>query len=387
MSQRYLLSGMELRRDDERWYDLLLHDLSDACLADRVSLGPFESTGPLVEGGLVGVGDGKAALYKKNGGDRSVEVYAITDDGKLELARTLREPAQVPNEQRIFMHTSGLPSSALLQCTSDTVVTADTYCRYPSSVRLTRWSSDPRLLEHQTVDFIRGLSSDTQRESHLRGHAYILPAKAFMTASYEHTLEAYDSDPITIIRSFTSDTLALQWTTAIPQENSKLLFIPRRNAALALGLTWSVEEGYSSARTKVALATLDAASGSILATHILPDPQSPCGNLSEAIGDADLTPSGNHLVLIFGDGQVAVLDVDEYLENGFSSVTNPEGRIITHPFPEVPSSTPKNKKERKAREEGYWSWVDKAYYGDGQVVLRPGVGEKKPTGFAVVSWE
>ncbi|CAA7263100.1 unnamed protein product [Cyclocybe aegerita] len=139
--------------------------------------------------------------------------------------------------------------------------------------------------------------------------------------------------------------------------------------------------------TKVALTTLDAASGSILSTNILQDPQNPCGNISEAIGDADLTPSGDQLVLVFGDGQVTVLNVDDYLENGFRSVTNSEGKITTHPFPETPLSTRKNKKERKAHEEGYWSWVDKAYYGDGQVVLRPGVGEKKPTGFAVASWK
>ncbi|CAA7263099.1 unnamed protein product [Cyclocybe aegerita] len=225
---------------------------------------------------------------------------------------------QVPKEQRIFMHASGRPSSVLLQCTSDTVVTADMYCKHPLSVRLTRWSPDPRLVQHQTVDFIRELTSDTQRESHLRGHTYIPPSKAFITASYEHNLEAYDTDPITIVRSFDSDTLALQWTAAIPQENSKLHFIPRRNAILALGLTWNVEEGYSSAKTKVALATLDAASGSILSINILQDPQNPCGNLSEAIGDADLTPSGDQLVLVFGDGQVTVLNVDDYLENGFS---------------------------------------------------------------------
>ncbi|CAA7263098.1 unnamed protein product [Cyclocybe aegerita] len=122
-------------------------------------------------------------------------------------------------------------------------------------------------------------------------------------------------------------------------------------------------------------------------THTLSDPQRPCGHIASILGDANVSSSGGHLVLVFGDGQIAVLDIGDYLDNGFGSVTNAEGKIETHPFPEMSLSTAKNKKERKNAEEGYWSWLDKVYYGDGQVILRPGVGEKKPTGFAVVSWQ
>ncbi|CAA7263096.1 unnamed protein product [Cyclocybe aegerita] len=268
ISQSHVLTGMEVHRDDERWYDLLLHDLSDGYLTDRVSVGPFESNGSRsVNGGLIGVVNGRAAIYKRNGEERILEVYAVTEDSKLALEHTLHEPAEVPSEGRIFMYVSGRPASILLKCTSEAVITASMYSRYPSSVRLTRWSSNSRLIDHRTVDFARDLNlPHTQQESHIRGHTSVDSpfSKALVIGSYEHILKEDDSEPVTVIRSFDSSTLALQWVTTIPQRNSTLHFIPQRNMILALGVTRIDWESHPLAR--VGLMALDAATGIIHST-------------------------------------------------------------------------------------------------------------------------
>ncbi|CAA7263080.1 unnamed protein product [Cyclocybe aegerita] len=387
VSKNHLLTATKLQKDDQRWDELLVHNLESGSLVDQLSLALSESSESRYEAGFLGVDNRTAAVYKKSDEERRIEVYTISEEGKLTLEEALSEPSHIPDQSRMNIHHSGYPSSTLIRYAPTGLVEAANYTVFPSGVQLTAWSSNPRHTQHETVDFVRVLDAQADRESHLLGHILIPPLNTFVLASYEHALEQPDPQPATILRSFDSDTLSLKWTTTVPQKTSTLHFLPTRNVILAVGLSWSIDADSSGGVAETTIAVIDAASGAVQGTHAVKSPQTKCANLGISVGDASVTPSGDQVIVVFGDGQITVTSIDDFLDNGFKTATNAEGRFITHPFPETSLSTPKNKKEHKELDQGYWAWVNKAFYGDRQVILRAGRGMKEPTGFAVVSWK
>ncbi|KAJ7239864.1 hypothetical protein C8J57DRAFT_1372221, partial [Mycena rebaudengoi] len=117
---------------------------------------------------------------------------------------------------------------------------------------------------------------------------------------------------------------------------------------------------------------LDATTGAVLRAEPIGKPKEKCGALGAGVY-CDLTPAGDALVVVFGDGQLAVAPLGTFVANGFVREGD-SGLLVTIPCPEFALSTPMNSKERRSKVNGAWAWIKRAFVADGVVVVVPNKG-------------
>ncbi|KAJ7643678.1 hypothetical protein FB45DRAFT_895738 [Roridomyces roridus] len=340
--------------DDDGKSTILVHSLSDGRILSSYPLG--SGAVYISREGFIAGCDERAKLH----------VYELAADGQL-AERELRGQAA--------SNSSDIPQAVHL--TADVLIHSQV--RHPDpTVHLTRLSPDAPPsqasfpLTRTPPDDIPGVVMNSMLVNSLA----IPSSSTFITAHVEQVLDFTEDCPKTALRCIDAETLALGWCTLIDQHTEWLRYSTvGRGVVLAFGLL-GTEEG-------AGLIALDATTGTILRTERIGLPPNKCGSLPNAVGGVhcDLTPSGDRVVVLFGDGQISSVSVETFLASGFVR-DGESGLLMTSPCPEIPLSTPTNAKERRGKTNGAWTWINRAFVTEGGVVVVPNKG----TDFVVLKW-
>jgi hypothetical protein len=296
------------------------------------------------------------------------QVYSLTENGKFTTLGDLGSPVEALDSPS----GSDIPQGVYL--TAEAFIHSQV--RYPDpTVHLTRLSSAPPRrasfgLTRAPPDDIPGVIMNSMLVDAVPISSSSSPS--FVMAHVEQVLGFNENYPKTALRSTNAQTLALGWCTLIDQQTEWLRYSAATGAVVAYG--WmGVEEG-------TGVIVLDATTGAVLRAEPIGKPKEKCGALGAGV-HCDLTPAGDTLVVVFGDGQLAVAPLGTFVANGFVREGD-SGLLVTIPCPEFALSTPMNSKERRSKLNGAWAWIKRAFVADGVVVVVPNKGSD----FAVLRW-
>ncbi|KAJ7637505.1 hypothetical protein B0H17DRAFT_1217024 [Mycena rosella] len=122
----------------------------------------------------------------------------------------------------------------------------------------------------------------------------------------------------------------------IDQETEWLRYSAATGAVVAYG--WmGIEQG-------TGIIVLDATTGTVLRAEPIGKPKEKCG----VSVPCDLTPAGDALVVVFGDGQLAAAPLGTFVANRFMREGD-SGLLVTIPCPDFALSTPRKSKERRRK--------------------------------------
>ncbi|KAJ6585154.1 hypothetical protein B0H19DRAFT_1108552 [Mycena capillaripes] len=335
---------------------ILVHSLPDGQLLDAHALG----SGPVYisQEGLIAKWDEERARP---------EVYGLAENGKLTVLGDLNSPVE-----ETVNFPSDIPQGVYL--TAEAFVQSQVRYRDPT-VHLTRLSSAPPRrasfgLTRAPPDGIPGVVMNSMLVD-----AVPIPSPSspsFVMAHVEQVLDFNEDYPQTALRSIDPQTLALGWCTLIDQRTEWLRYSAATGAVVAYG--WmGIEQD-------TGVIVLDATTGTVLRAERIGKPREKCGALGAGV-HCDLTPAGDALVVVFGDGQLVVAPLGTFVANGFVREGDSD-LLVTIPCPEFPLSTPKNSKERRSKANGAWTWIKRAFIADGIVVAVPNKGSD----FALLRW-
>ncbi|KAJ7680749.1 hypothetical protein DFH06DRAFT_1464886 [Mycena polygramma] len=329
---------------------ILVHSLPDGQLLGTHALG--QGAVHISRQGLIAKWDDKHG---------KCEVYSLAENGNLTVLKDLSSP-----EERVdCLFESHIPDSVYLTAESH----IHSRVRYPDpTVYLTRLSSG--LHRQANFGLVRETPDDVPDDTmnSMLVDATPVSSSAFVMAHVEQVCDFNEDHPKTVLRWIDSKTLALGWHTLINQKTEWLQYSAATNGVVAYG--WmGIEQG-------TGVIVLDATTGAVLRAE--PISRKPSGGGVHY----DLTPAGDTLVVVFGDGRLAVTPLGAFVANGFVREGH-SGALVTIPCPELDLSTPKNSKERrdKAR-NGTWNWIKRAFVADGVVIAVP---DNRP-GFAILRW-
>ncbi|KAJ7476027.1 hypothetical protein FB451DRAFT_1366631 [Mycena latifolia] len=338
---------------------ILVHSLPDGQLLDAQALG--SGAVYISRKGLIAKWDDERAKS---------QVYGLAENGKLTALGNLSSPVE---EALDVPSGSDIPQGVYL--TAEAFIHSQV--RYPDpTVHLTRLSSAPPRrasigLARAPPDDIPGIVMNSMLVDAVPISSSSSPS--FVMAHVEQVLGFIEDHPKTALRSIDPQTLALGWCTLIDQQTEWLRYSAATGAVVAYG--WmGAEQG-------TGVIVLDATTGTVLHAEPIGRPKEKCGALPGAGVHCDLTPAGDALVVVFGDGQLAVTPLGTFVANGFVREGN-SGLLVTIPCPEFALSTPMNSKERRSMVNGAWAWIKRAFVADGVVVVVPNKGSD----FAVLRW-
>ena len=347
--------------------DLLIYQLPGANLLDTLSLGDVGSFDVGAKG-LLGVADDKIAVWRHAGpqdGD-VIDLYTVSPDGKFGVPRTLKAGDSLSRTHSIRFN--GHLSDEPVYIDSDQVLAISTKSKVPSSMYLTRWSTQSDQGTRKVYDFDDTPPSEGEDWwTQLGSHLHIPSSNSLIIASHSSPFGFTNLKPSMTLVSIDTKTTDVNWKTSLQQETEKLVYLPSYDAILAIGDTFT-------SPTSTSVTILDPHSGAVRQEHVLPAPEANCGRISTSrAGIAiDLAHSQQALIVIFGDGQSTLIPMDKFLKEGFTPFINDKGRFRTVSCPETPFGAPQNAKQRKRHEKGDWSWIHRAKIGDEQAVLVPG---------------
>ncbi|KAF8180932.1 hypothetical protein K438DRAFT_1768122 [Mycena galopus ATCC 62051] len=336
---------------------VLVHSLPDGQLLDAHGLG--SGAVYISQKGLIATWDDQRAKS---------QVYGLAENGRFTALCDLGNPV----EALVSPSGSNIPQGVYL--TAEAFIHSQV--RYPDpTVHLTRLSSAPPRrasfgLTRTPPDDIPGLIMNSMLVDAVPISTSSSPS--FVMAHVEQVLGFSENHPKTALRSTSAQTLALGWCTLIDQQTEWLRYSAATGAVVAYG--WmGVEEG-------TGVIVLDATTGAVLRAEPIGKPKEKCGALGAGV-HCDLTPAGDTLVVVFGDGQLAIAPLGTFVANGFVREGN-SGLLVTIPCPEFALSTPMNSKERRSKVNGAWAWIKRAFVADGVVVVVPNKGSD----FVVLRW-
>lgn len=350
---------------------VLVHSLPDGRLLDQQVLIPRGSNDTLYisESGFIAVrGDAdKAQVYKLSDGGKLSALGDLSNHVKEDLGSVVQDTPR----------SSDLPNGVYL--TADCFIQA--YVRYPSPIvhitlqsTGTGSSANRRHAEFGLTRTIPSDLPDATMHSMLIDSVPIQSSSAFVMAHVEQVLGFNEEHPKTALRSVDSETLARNWCTLIDQRTKWLRYSQATGFLVAYGCTGIEGDG---------IVVLDAMTGSVLREEPIGKPAQKCGALGAGV-HCDLTPGGDELVVVFGDGQLAVVSLASFVMSGFPRESGESDSVlVTIPCPEFTMSTPVNAKEKRSKANGAWSWIKRAFVVDGNMVV---VVPEKGSDFAVLKW-
>ncbi|KAJ7918508.1 hypothetical protein B0H13DRAFT_2435775, partial [Mycena leptocephala] len=340
---------------DDMASTFLVHSLPDGQLLDALPLGLGAVY--ISRKGLIAKWDEKRA--------RS-QVYGIAENGKFTLLGNLSSHVEEASDSPSG---SDIPYGVYL--TAEAFIHSQV--RHPDpTVYLTRLSSAP--LRRTSIGLTRAPPGDNPGIVMYPMLVDAVPifsssSPSFVMAHGERLFDFNEDHPKTAVRSIDPQTLALGWCTLIDQQTEWLRYSAATGAVVAYG--WmGVEQG-------TGIVVLDATTGTVLRAEPIGKPKEKCG----AGEHCDLMPAGDALVVMFPDGQLAVVPLGTFVANGFVREGD-SGLLVTIPCPEFVMSTPRKSKERRSKANGAWTWIKHAFVADGVVVVVPNKGSY----FAVLRW-
>ena len=152
ISSEHLLIRVHSDKNNIDLNDLLIYQLPGANLLDTLSsedVGSFEVGAK----GLLGVADDKIAVWRHAGpqdGD-VIDLYIVSSDGKFGLPTTLKAGSSLSREHSI--RCNGYLSDEPVYIDSNQVLAISTKSKVPSSIFLTRWSTQPDQGIRKVYDF------------------------------------------------------------------------------------------------------------------------------------------------------------------------------------------------------------------------------------------
>ncbi|KAL0945613.1 hypothetical protein HGRIS_014768 [Hohenbuehelia grisea] len=372
---------------------LSVYSIPDVQLLDSLQLGYVNGIEPdepeAGQTSLLGVVDGRIAVWTNGSTSANgfIRIYTPAENGKLTVLQELH-PAPGGPALAVDSVAREYLTPQLVHLTADDFVGSLVF--HPSSVvHLVRWSSQTSQAVAHSAEFACTRTvPDFNGVMHasLQDHLFVSSTNAIITAHYEYPLDFVDHAPVTAIRSLDSSSLKLNWCTSVNQKVDALRYSAAAGVVLATGVIWKDGGG------EWGIIVLDAQTGDTRRVERIGQPKTPCGKMSGGLADVscDVTPSGENLVVVFGDGQLATCSVAQFVEHGLAREEDVDEdglrKVTTLACADVPLSEPTNSKARtqarKAKENGRWRWVDAAFIGDGQVILKPESGR----GFATLSF-
>ncbi|KAJ6507151.1 hypothetical protein C8R47DRAFT_1209091 [Mycena vitilis] len=351
-----------MQRVDDMAVTVLVHSLPDGQLLDTCALGP----------GAVRVSrQGLIAKWENELG--KWQVYTLAENGKLTVVEDLSSPAE---ERKPDLSASHIPDSVYL--TAETFIQSQV--RHPDpTVHLTRISSGtPRSTSFGLAREIPENMPGVVMNSELIDAISISSptSSAFVMAHEERVWGFNEHYPKTALRSVHPQTLSLGWCTLINQQTEWLRYSAATGTVVAYG--WMGMKKDTDVPIGNGIVVLDATRGTILRAESIGMPKKKCsGNVH-----CDLSPSGDTLVVVFEDGQLAVAPLATFVANGFAREGD-GGALVTIPCPEFTLSTPKNSRERRDKaHSGTWKWIKRVFVADGFVAVAPSRG----TDFGILRW-
>lgn len=359
----------------------------------------------------MGHSDGRIAIWISENHDEYgyIRLYSLTDEGKLHRLHDLYPPVLPSSLQDVSpLRMVEIVPLSMLHFTPDFFIGCLTPLLSDSTVHLVRWSSTkasqtPSSLAH--VDFPARqaiIESDIDYHYLLYGHIYIASRDEIIFAHYETPSDRGDYAPITILRCVHAQTLALRWSTPIFQKLDKLRYVSLFDGLLvAIGWTWDaqerqrVEEAGRDDFVHDGVIVLNAHTGTVLRTDYLGPPSIPCGQ-NHLRGFCDVSPTGEDIIVAYGDGQLAIRSLPDFVKGGFLRQEVVEDGdilglvkvpLITRPCTVGDtfdgSNSRRRAKVRRHKERGTWEWASDALVGNGTVIFVP----RRTRGFVVVKWQ
>ncbi|KAJ7820911.1 hypothetical protein B0H14DRAFT_3734614 [Mycena olivaceomarginata] len=268
---------------------ILVHSLPDGQLLDAHALG--SGAVYISQKGLIARWDDERA---------KAQVYGLTESGKFTTLGDLGSPVEaLDSPLRIRYPPRRLSYRRSFHPFASTLPPDPT-------VHLTRLSSAPPRrasfgLMRAPPDDIPGVVMNSMLVDAVSISSSSSPS--FVMAHVEQVLGFNENHPKTALRSTNAQTLALGWCTLIDQQTEWLRCSAATGAVVAYG--WmGVEEG-------IGVIVLDAATGAVLRAEPIGKPKEKCGALGTGV-HCDLTPAGDALVVVFGDGQLAVCPAGDF---------------------------------------------------------------------------
>ncbi|KAF8881047.1 hypothetical protein CPB84DRAFT_1828140 [Gymnopilus junonius] len=361
--------------------ELLIHHLPDGALKDRMRLGPVDSSGPGGNSKFLGISGENIAVWRNsgaNGGNGVIEIYVLSQHGTLDLSATLVSPFGSSNLESIAIPGMYFPPTLLYLSPYEFIGVDATRKEFPRSIEVTRYTSTSHSSESRQKQIVFDFTSPTLP----------YPRADMRSSLYSET------KPVTAVRCLDFDTLELKWQVALQYDvTCKLRYIPSMDVILSIGdgSTVLLTEGgiLENVTSYLSLTVLHPSTGEIRALHTIGGPERPCGTVHwyDAGGVCcDLTSTREELGVIFGDGQLAVINVDRLLGSGFPKIAedrSDKGTVITTVCPAIDPSIPSSKRDEKDLRAGRWRWVRRAFFGDKMVIVHLASGK----GFAALLWK
>ncbi|KAJ7140070.1 hypothetical protein C8R43DRAFT_955123 [Mycena crocata] len=326
---------------------ILVHSLRNGQLLDTHALG--SGAVYVSKEGLIASWDDKGVKS---------QVYSLTENGKFTVLEYLSSHV----EERLHLSSgSDIPQGVYL--TTEAFIHSQV--RYPDpTVHLTRISSAPPQrtsfsLARPPPNDIPGVVINSMLVDSVTISSSSSPS--FVMAHVEQVLDFNEDCAKSALRSIDAQTLELRWCTLIDQQTEWLRYSAVTDVLVAYG--WMGVEKSTD------IIVLDATTGTVLRAEPIGKPRENCGATGAGV-HCDLTPAGDALVVVFGNG-LAVAPLGTFVANGFVR----EGD-------KFPLSKPINSKERRSKANVTWAWIKRAFVGDGILVVVPNRGSD----FAVLRW-
>ncbi|CAL1714851.1 unnamed protein product [Somion occarium] len=379
---------------------ILIHKIEDGTLSDSKTIisdsNPDDALHPPIPGdaAFIAAVNGLIAIFKNgsNSKDSIIEVYGISEEGKLFLKTELRQTADGPELGRSGDYKVWGPTGYVLPTFIDLTEDYFTGAFGNHDVQLVKWlspSSQPvtTLLELPATRFLEDLPQAAM-SSWLNDKLSIPSSNSLILAHHEFPVDFVDLEPITAIRSVNPDTLELNWCSPIAHKTSFLRYNESLNVIVTFGEASYVEGEGEKPRTSVFV--VDAGTGAVRKQY-------------QSFARCDTSPSGNEIVEAFDDGRIHVVSLSTFLEFGFLSQEEADGgdnsdlektAVLRGQafYPELEPQSPLNSKqranERKAvaryTEQGKARpWVEGMFVGEGFVLLKG----SRSVGFVLVRWK
>ena len=367
---------------------LLIHRVGDGALTDTMTLTgasgerlpssfPNQSQvyyTPVMQAGdstLLGLSEGLIAILRMGTAlkalDTVVEVYGVTDDGKLVKKNVLH----IVSDHLLaisWIPTTWEPPTLILLSSTQFIgaVALGTDC----GVQLLRWDSDPDTSRSGAAHFPPRLSVDAEEEENYRSilKAQIVlspPFDAFIMAHSEG-LAVENNSPYTTLRSVNASTLKVNWSHGLEQDLLSL----EVHEALGMLLMFGRDQ------VTFYITVMDLRTGDILRTEE--------GDTSSCLVSVGLSVTGE-LLLVKGNGSVTILLLPDFVRYGYALTTydsdDSEGSDCNSSFSETSKLKAESQNQHVVasippldfnRITAKSFWVNSTSYGDGVLLLGDG---------------